>query len=460
MPPILALLACYGFIFWAFRRDAREHPYLSSSLWLPTLWMMRCGSRSIDYWFGGGEETAKYDQILLLLLVLGSLVALSRRPANWGGVIGHNAAVFLFYGYIFLSISWVQGFDNPLTKLLRPVGDLCMALVVATEPNPRQAIITMCRRTCIALIPLSIVLIKYYPYLGRMQDKHWGLDSWIGVCTHKNPLGQLCLAASLGVIWTMIEDRRRGIPLKKQRFSWILALLISYPYFAGDVNSRSSTAIFCLFLCVALLWAIGRLRNQIDAVLRKIMGGAVVLLLLSGMLNLVGSSPQDAVAAIFGKDATLSDRTYLWADVIRIGSQQHLMLGSGYGSFWVPSLYPQLSPMVDNKPAEAHNGYLETFANLGLVGVFLLAIMIVQSIRSAAVTTRTDFEYGRMRLAVLIMVVVLNYSEAAFPRGCHLWWFSFLVFALYARPWVAWPEEPAAPEAAVSVGSVQVEVMG
>jgi len=97
--------------------------------------------------------------------------------------------------------------------------------------------------------------------------------------------------------------------------------------------------------------------------------------------------------------------------------------------------------MVDNKPLQAHNGYLETFANLGLVGVALLAWIILGSFGSVSKMLAGDFEYGRMRLVLLITVLVMNYTEATIPRGNHLWWFGFLMVVVYARPWVYSPEE-------------------
>jgi O-antigen ligase len=411
--------------------------------------MMRCASHDIDYWMIGGEN-GRWDPILIAALIVCGFLVLVRRPCNWAGVLRHNSAVFLFYAYIVLSIAWASAIEDPAIKLLRPFGDLIMALIVTTEPDPRAAIITMFRRAAILLVPMSIVLIKYFPLLGRMQDKHWGLDSWTGVATHKNPLGQLCLAAMLGLIWTLVEVRRSGRPLKSQRLVWFYLAVTSYLFFGGGEQSRSSTAIFCFGLALLLFVAFGHLRDRIQMIIRRIVLGCVALAAVALALQLFGTSLQAVVAESLGKNPTLSDRTYLWQDVIRIG-MKNPFLGTGYGNFWVSSIYPQLSPIVDNHPGEAHNGYLETFANLGLVGVALLAFVILQSVASAARTTRADFEYGRIRLTLLFTVVVMNYSEATFPRGNHLWWFGFLIVAIYSRPWLHWPEAPTIGEADRSV---------
>jgi exopolysaccharide production protein ExoQ len=435
----------YGLAFYATRQDVlTNRMQITSALWAPTLWMMRCGSRGVDYWLNGGDS-ARLDPIVVAILLFAGLIILSRRRCVWPGIFAQNSAIFLFYAYIVASVTWTEDLENPAIKLFRPLCDLVMALVVVTEPNPRQAIITVFRRTAFLLIPLSIVLFKYYPSLGRMTAKHWSGDMWIGVTTHKNPLGQLCVAAILGFIWTISDYRLRNQKLPRLPF---VPVPVAFLYLAmtayimnggGNPDSRSSTAFTCLALALALYFLLGKIRKNAHRVAAYFMIVVVGIGILSLTLAAFGTSLEAIVAQAQGKNATLSDRTYLWADIIRIG-KEHPWLGTGYGGFWVDSLYPKLSPMVDNRPAEAHNGYLETYANLGLVGVALLAFIIFQSLRNAMKTVRLDFEYGRIRLVLLLTIIVFNYTEASFPRGTHIFWFSFLMVALYATPFVQWPE--------------------
>lgn len=433
------MLICVVFVAWVYRRDAKVHPYPGFGLWIATLWLMRCASRTIDFWFGGGESS-RIDPLFLLALMILGVVTLIRRPCNWSRIFGHNSGLFLFYGYLCLSVVWSESTENPVVKIMRPIGDLIMALVIATEPSPREAIATAFRRTAILLIPLSIVLIRYFPQLGRGQDKHWGADPWIGVTTHKNPLGQLCIVSAIAFILSLIEARKSGSRILSQRLSLLYIAFTAYLlYGGGNEGSQSSTAMLCLLIGAGLLFAFGKMGDRVDVLVRRIVIGIVVAVGISGTLAVFGTSPQAVVAEAFGKNANLSDRTYLWRDVVRIGMENPI-LGSGYGGFWIPSVYTKLSPEVDNSPAEAHNGYLETFANLGLVGVGLLAVVILQSLKSATSTIESDFDYGRLRLSLLFMVVVMNYSEATFPRGTHLWWFGFLIVAVYAKPWVSHPE--------------------
>jgi len=424
-------------------REVKRHPELSPTLWLPTLWFMRCGSRGVDYWLGGGEDAGRWDPICILVLIVFGILVLTRRRCQWGAIFNHNSGLVVFYAYLVISTLWVEDMDNPFMKVFRPVGDALMALMVTTEKNPRAAILGMCRRGVILLIPMSVVLIRYFNDLGCLHAKHDGFDIWTGVTTHKNPLGQLCIVSTLVFIWHLMEARKNGRRLSREYMAWIYLIFTVYLFNGGgSADSRSSTAFLCLLISLGMFVALGRFRERPERVVSFIFRGGVALVVLSLVLQFFDTSLQALIAQTQGKDATLSDRTYIWQDVIRIG-MQHPILGTGYGGFWVPSVYPKLSPVIDNHPMEAHNGYLETFANLGFVGCILLAWVIIQSIRSATKVMHENFEYGRLRLALLFMVLVMNYSEATFPVGNHLWWFCFLVVAIYAEPWIQGAAEQA-----------------
>ncbi len=406
---------------------------------------MRCGSRTVDAWFGASDDFGRLEPFFIASMIILGSICLSRRRCRWGEIFRHNSALFLFYAYLFASVTWAVGVESPAVKILRPLGDLIMALIIATERNPREAIMTMFRRCAILLIPLSIVLIRYYPDLGRGQDKHWGPDPWIGVSTHKNPLGQLCLVSALGWIWSLDLVRQRGGKWMREPVILIYGAMTLY-LFNGGGHSRSSTAIVCLLFAIALSIAVSSMRDRVRQLFGRMGAALAAIALLALTLNLFGTSLQAVVAEVQGKDATLSDRTYLWKDVVRLG-MQHPILGSGYGGFWTSEIYSKLSPEVDNRPAESHNGYLETFANLGFVGVAMLVALLWQSLASAFALIRSDFEYGRMRLVMLATILLMNYTEATFPRGTHLWWFCFLIVAIYARPWVFWPQQQPARKA-------------
>ena len=86
--------------------------------------------------------------------------------------------------------------------------------VMLTEDDPAQAVEMLIRRVCYFLIPLSIVLIKYYPQYGRDYSIWTGAKYSVGVTTNRNQLGVQCLIGGLFFFW---DFARRWSDRKEQR---------------------------------------------------------------------------------------------------------------------------------------------------------------------------------------------------------------------------------------------------
>jgi O-antigen ligase len=84
---------------------------------------------------------------------------------------------------------------------------------------------------------------------------------------------------------------------------------------------------------------------------------------------------------------------------------------------------------------EAHNGYLETYLNLGVVGLAFIAGLMVIGYRNVLRLLDRDPEAGRLRLGYLVIAVIYNFTEAAI-RTSDLVWIGFIlaIFVLPRRP--------------------------
>ena len=78
---------------------------------------------------------------------------------------------------------------------------------------------------------------------------------------------------------------------------------------------------------------------------------------------------------------------------------------------------------------EAHNGYLETYLNLGYIGVAITAATLLATYGKARRELLDHFEFGRFRLAYLIAFILYNWTEAAFRMNCFPF-FMFFVIAI------------------------------
>jgi exopolysaccharide production protein ExoQ len=155
------------------------------------------------------------------------------------------------------------------------------------------------------------------------------------------------------------------------------------------------------------------------------------------------------VLAFLHKDPTLTDRTLLWDDVLNV--KINPIFGAGFESFWLGDRLKAFSAKYWWQPNEAHNGYLETYLNLGVIGLFLLIGLIVATFRKIRLELLKNSQFARFQLGFLLAVVLYNWTEASFKTTSPIW-FVFYIIAM------EYPKFPVGlTEAAFGVGTREPE---
>jgi O-antigen ligase len=137
---------------------------------------------------------------------------------------------------------------------------------------------------------------------------------------------------------------------------------------------------------------------------------------------------------------TLSDRTYLWQDLLDNAAKTP-MLGVGFGAFWVGPLGYELYPFPNWakvtrtwRPREGHNGYIDVYVDLGVVGLVLVLLVILFAVLGSLDDLQDRFELGRLRVILLLSVLINNFAESSFLNGTHALWFMFLLAGVNTPP--------------------------
>ena len=201
LPPQIALVATLVFVFFLFRRDIRQRPNVTGALWLPFVWVVLMGSRSIAQWLnvfglhnlGSAEEGNPLDAVVYLSLIIAGLYVLNQRQVSLFQALLNNGWLMAFLLYCLIAIFWSDFPFVALKRWIKMLGHPIMALILFTEPDPAEALVRLMKRSAYVLVPFSILAIKYYPDIGREFDDWTGIAVNVGISQSKNMLGCVCL---------------------------------------------------------------------------------------------------------------------------------------------------------------------------------------------------------------------------------------------------------------------------
>jgi len=412
MPPPLALLLCTIFVLVLLRIEQRHSAGVSKAMWIPTIWMLLIASKPLGIWFGtsgDAEAGSPLDRLVLSGLGLAGVVVLVRRRFDAADALRDNKWLVALLAYMLVSTLWSDITFIAFKRWVRDGIVLIMALVILSEPNPRQCFESVLRRAIYVLIPFSILLIKYYPAFGVEYGKWSGLQMWIGVTVHKNTLGRLCLIASFFMIWTLFKrwQARDEVPDGYQAFGDVTVLAIAVYLLKGAENAYSATSIATFAVGIATLLGLTWLhRQQIQPSRTGLLALIAFLIGFGTATPFLGGSNVAMFSSTMGRNETLTGRTETWAQLVPVVQRQPI-LGIGFASFWTSSRreFYQMS--------HAHNGYLDILLELGAVGLSLYAALLLSCLGKLHSALANDPDWAGFGICFLLMALVYNVSESA-----------------------------------------------
>jgi len=442
MPSILASVLTVGFIAFLFRRDFREKPNVTGALWIPILWLLLICSRAVSQWLAlagfqvGGvslEEGSPVDATVYFVLLAAGMVVLARRHVRLGKVIQNNRLIAIFFIYCFITILWSDFPFVAFKRWVKLLGYPIMTLVLLTEPDPEEAFIRLMKRCAYVLVPVSILFIKYFPAWGRAFEFWTGGASNTGVTTNKNELGFDCLIFGFFFFWYLLQvwQREKG---NAKRNELLLCVIFICMILWLIKMAHSSTSLVSLLVAIAVVGLLG-LRFVNKNHLGFYIVAAIVLVLFAQFAFGIFGVGLD----MLGKDPTLTDRTKLWHAVLQISINP--VLGAGFESFWLGERREKLWDIYWWHPNEAHNGYLETYLNLGLVGLALMLLLFLFAFFEGRKMLLENFEFARFQLGFLAAFVLYNCTEAAFKAVHPLCFIFFATLMVYPKRQVETVEE-------------------
>ena len=153
-----------------------------------------------------------------------------------------------------------------------------------------------------------------------------------------------------------------------------------------------------------------------------------VPLFVTAAIIIVAYTNRNYIFYLIGRDPTLTGRISIWQILSQYIARRPL-IGYGYGAFWRgdDALLQRLWNTVGWETPHAHNGYIDTVLDIGLIGLILVLVLYVSIIWNVVKKARKKIypQLGFSRIwtiGVIIIITVYNTVESRMLRQNDIWW--------------------------------------
>ncbi|MCK5749827.1 MAG: O-antigen ligase family protein, partial [Oricola sp.] len=247
-----------------------------------------------------------------------------------------------------------------------------------------------------------------------------------GIFAHKNTLGlrmNILIAGACILLFTT-----RG------RIAWLAALILG-GYLL--MLSKSATSQILGLITPAALIGIAILKLNARQIALCMAGGVG---LAAGGLAILLMAGGDAVTFVldsFGKDSTLTGRTWIWARGME-EIAKHPILGGGYQAFWANERSSEVM-WIRHITLESvkgfHNVWVEVWNDLGIPGIVSLVAVLLwyarRVFRFHLLTPSADGLFPVFLLPIIIISASMNNSFFRQHEMVHI-----LLCAFFAATWL------------------------
>ncbi len=354
-----------------------------------------------------------FSKLQLLIYGLTILLLLARWRTTLLTLSRHKLlAVFLVL--VLSSSLWSDWPDESWRKGLNTIGTSCFGIYLASRYSLKQQL----QHLTIALGLATIFCLLFsLAASGAAIEIGVNAGSWRGPLTQKNLLARLMvlsITCNLLAIW-QFERGRIGY--------WsMLALSTALLLLTG-----SKTGLLVMLILLLLLPLYRAMRWKDTLVIPMLI--AVILVVGSVSTMLVGN--WEAILLGLGRDPSLSGRTELWQAALEKISERPWG-GYGFRAFWQPQGEATVIwQILGYEPPHAHNGYLNTTLDLGLVGLGLFGLSwLITYVRSIQHLWYSRGMIGLLPVMYATFMFMYNHTESTIAEHNSIFWAEFVAISL------------------------------
>ena len=274
--------------------------------------------------------------------------------------------IFAFAVFALLSVFWSAAPGTTTRAGIQYLSHVICALIAMRALDVKT--LTLGSVTGAGVVLLYSLLFGVYHF-----DPLDGTISFVGAFDSKNQLG---FYASLAVFFCF-----SAVVLLKQRGLWlpvcgVIGLLAAYCLYASQSATSVLTTVAVLGITVGM-----QVFSLLPPKSRKLLFIAATIFGTIAVIGAIYGGAIDSVLGAFGKDSTLTGRTYLWQQGIE-AARASPVIGIGYQAYWVQGfseaerLWEEF--FIGSRGGfHFHNTYIETMVETGGIGLLLLTTLFL-----------------------------------------------------------------------------------
>jgi exopolysaccharide production protein ExoQ len=261
-----------------------------------------------------------------------------------------------------------------------------------------EELLSLAMMTGVVISLTGLIMVFLFPQYAVAQSLRDGI-AWTGLFSDRTSTGKtMVFLLSPAVIF-----RRRSLNYYHLGYVLLLGFLI---FMAHAATARVITMLY--FGLMAAVYLYGKFGRRSSLIIAGLLLSAGVVVAGVGVLFL----PQ--LLNALGRNATLSGRTEIW-NLVLVSIGKRPLLGYGFYAFWLGLRGESARLIVGTNWVfgYAHNGILEIWLQLGLVGVGLFLITLFQGARNAWICLRGGCPPGfQWYIGIIALTMLYNVDES------------------------------------------------
>jgi O-antigen ligase len=359
------------------------------------------------------EEGLLFAQGLWSILY-GTLFWLNRTKIwAFARLIWQNRLLFLLLAWAFASIVWSIDRQVTLRHLIALLATTFFGVYLGLRYSLSERLRLVLTSLGVVVSTSALACIVFPKYAVR-ADNITEQPAWQGVLGHKNALGRLGVLTALILMLYFIKRIKRVQIVGLILFLFIVVVL---------TQAKTSLVYFILGIVAFAL-----VRNYQKSVVSRTRILSLAAILFGGLGAWLFYNWAIFVESL-GKDPLLTGRISLWILSVRWILERPL-LGFGFDAFWFDFYGPAAEFRAASgwlEAPNAHNGIINLWLDLGLIGVVLFIAVFASSYRAALVLAKTSRNAQALwPLVFLTFLFLYSLTEISFLTRNDFIWMLFM----------------------------------